>query len=57
MHGKEIIGFIDGKQVITYTTNAGDEPKLTVQLSIGGQKGKDLAGWFDDVKIETLAAK
>ncbi len=57
MHGKEILGFIDGKQVITYTTNAGDEPKLTVQLSIGGQKGKDLAGWFDDVKVETLAAK
>lgn len=57
MHGKEIIGLIDGKQVITYTTNAGNEPKLTVQLSIGGQKGKDLAGWFDDVKVETLAAK
>lgn len=58
LRGRDITGIIDGKEVITYKTNAGDAPKKSVQLSIGGTKdAKEVSGWIDDVSVEPLTEK
>ncbi len=54
MRGKVITAFIDGKQVLTYTTNAGDAPKETVQFAVGNGGKEVVYGWFEDVSFEPL---
>lgn len=54
MRGRTITAFIDGKQVLTYQTNAGDAPKETVQFAVGGAGKEVVNGWYDDVVFEPL---
>jgi hypothetical protein len=56
MRGRTITAFIDGKQVLTYLTNAGDAPKQTLQFAVGGGGREVVNGWCDDVSIEPLEA-
>jgi hypothetical protein len=49
--------FIDGKQVLTYQTHAGDAPKETVQFAVGGGSKDVVNGWYDDVSFEPLEEK
>ncbi|MFM2167408.1 MAG: hypothetical protein RIS79_1779 [Verrucomicrobiota bacterium] len=57
MRGKTIMVFIDGKQVLTYQTHAGDAPKETVQFAVGGGSKDVVNGWYDDVSFEPLEEK
>ena len=57
MHGRTIMASIDGKQELSYQTNAGDAPKETVQLSVGGGGREVVSGWYDDVSFEPLEEK
>jgi hypothetical protein len=54
MRGRTITVFIDGKQVLTYLTNAGDAPKQTLQFAVGGGSREVVNGWYDDVSFEPL---
>jgi len=54
LRGRTITANIDGKQVLTYQTNAGDAPKRTVQLAVGNGGRDVMNGWFDDVRFEPL---
>lgn len=54
LRGRTITATIDGKQVLTYQTNAGDAPKRTVQLAVGNGGREVMNGWFDDVRFEPL---
>jgi hypothetical protein len=54
LRGRTITAFIDGKPVLTYQTNAGDAPKQTVQLAVGGGSKDVVNGWYDDVSFEPL---
>jgi hypothetical protein len=56
LRGRTITAFIDGKPVLTYQTNAGDAPKQTVQLAVGGGSREVVNGWYDDVSFEPLEA-
>jgi len=57
IRGRTITALIDGKQVLTYETNAGNAAKTTVQFSLSGN-GKDIGfGWYDDISIEPLEVK
>lgn len=56
MRGRTITVFIDGKQVLTYLTNAGDAPKQTLQFAVGGGGREVVNGWYDDVSFEPLDA-
>lgn len=56
MRGRTITAFIDGKQALTYLTNAGDAPKQTLQLAVGGDGREVVNGWYDDVRFEALEA-
>jgi hypothetical protein len=38
-------------------TNAGDAPKQTVQLAVGGGSRDVVNGWYDDVRFEPLEGK
>ena len=55
MRGRTITARIDGKEVLSYLTNAGDAPKDTVQFSVGGNGAEVTDGWYDDVRFEPLA--
>jgi len=57
MRGRTITASIDGKQALNYVTNAGDAPKQTVQLSVGGGSRDVVNGWYDDVRFEPLEGK
>jgi hypothetical protein len=57
MRGRTITTSIDGKQALTYVTNAGDAPKQTVQLAVGGGSKDVVNGWYDDVSFEPLEEK
>jgi hypothetical protein len=57
LHGRVLKIQLDGKEVLTYTTNAGDAPKLTAQLSVHSYAKEAVYGWFDDVKFEPLELK
>lgn len=54
MRGRTITAIIDGKQVLTYRTNAGDAPKEKVQFAVGGGSREVVNGWYDDVSFEPL---
>lgn len=54
IRGRTIMAVIDGKPVLTYLTNAGDAPKQTVQLAVGGGSREVVNGWYDDVSFEPL---
>jgi hypothetical protein len=54
MRGRTITAFIDGKQVLSYQTNAGDAPKEKVQLAVGDGTKEVISGWYDEVKFEPL---
>lgn len=54
VRGRTITATIDGKQVLTYQTNAGDAPKRTVQLAVGNGSREVMDGWCDDVRFEPL---
>ena len=54
MRGRTITAIIDGKQVLTYRTNAGDAPKEKVQFAVGGGSREVVNGWYDDVSFESL---
>ena len=56
MRGRTITAFIDRKQALTYLTNAGDAPKQTLQLAVGGDGREVVNGWYDDVRFEALEA-
>jgi hypothetical protein len=57
MRGRTITVFIDGKQVLTYLTNAGDAPKQTLQFAVGGGSREVVNGWYDEVSFEPLEVK
>lgn len=57
MRDRTITAFIDGKQVLTYETNAGDAPKETVQFAVGGSGKEVVSGWYGDVSFEPLDDK
>jgi hypothetical protein len=57
MRGRTITAIIDGKQVLTYLTNAGDAPKETVQFAVGGGSREVVNGWYDEVSFEPLEDK
>jgi hypothetical protein len=57
MRGRTITTSIDGKQALTYVTNAGDAPKQTVQLAVGGGSRDVVNSWYDDVRFEPLEGK
>lgn len=54
IRGRTITAVIDGKPVLTYLTNAGDAPKQTLQLAVGGGSREVVNGWYDDVHFEAL---
>lgn len=54
MRGRTITAFIDGKQALTYLTNAGDAPKQTLQFAVGGGSREVVNGWYDDVSFEPI---
>ncbi len=54
MRGRTITARIDGKEVISYVTNAGDAPKDTVQFSVGGNGSEVTNGWYANVRFEPL---
>jgi hypothetical protein len=57
LRGRTIAAVIDGKPVLTYQTNAGDAPKQTVQLAVGGGSKDVVNGWYDDVSFEPLETR
>ena len=57
MRGRMITASLDGKQVLSYQTNAGDAPKETVQFAVGGGSKDVVNGWYDDVIFEPLEEK
>ena len=55
MRGKEFAIWSDGKQVKSYQTHSGDEPKQSFHLSVGNESKKQTVdAWFDDVFFEIL---
>lgn len=54
LRGKELTVFMDGRQVLTYTTLAGDAPKTSIGLQPGGNGKTELSTWFDDIRVEPL---
>ncbi|MEY2600287.1 MAG: hypothetical protein RLZZ244_555 [Verrucomicrobiota bacterium] len=54
MRGRTITARIDGKEVLSYVTNAGDAPKDTVQFSVGGNGSEVTNGWYANVRFEPL---
>ena len=54
LHGRDLKVILDGKEVLTYTTNAGYAPKETAQLSVHSYAKDAVYGWFDDLKFEPL---
>jgi hypothetical protein len=54
MRGRTISARIDGKEVLSYLTNAGDAPKDTVQFAVGGNGSDVTSGWYADIRFEPL---
>ncbi len=55
--GRELTIHLDGKEVLAYTTNAGDAPKTSLQFSVHSTAKEAVFGWFDEVKFEPLEVK
>jgi formylglycine-generating enzyme required for sulfatase activity len=58
--GREQRVLIDGREVLTYTTLAGDTPKTSVGLGLGSDAKEVVRGYFDDVTfgpLENAAAR
>ena len=54
MHGRDLKIILDGKEALTYTTNAGDAAKETLQFSVHSTMKEAVYGFFDEVKFEPL---
>jgi len=54
MHGRDLRIMLNGKEALTYTTNAGDAPKETLQLSVHSTEKQVVHGYFDDIRFEPL---
>lgn len=54
LRGKELTVFMDGRQVLGYTTLAGDAPKTSIGLQPGGNGKTELSTWFDDIRVEPI---
>ncbi len=55
MLGKEITAWIDGTQVLTYTTHSGEEAKTLLSFSVGNESKNDTVdGWYDDMVVEPI---
>ena len=56
VRGREQRVLLDGREVLTYTTLAADEPKTDVILGLGSEEKTVVHGYFDDVTFGPLAA-
>jgi hypothetical protein len=54
MRGRTITARIDNQEVLSYRTNAGDAPKDTVQLAVGGNGSEVTNGWYADIRFEPI---
>jgi hypothetical protein len=54
MRGRTITARIDNQEVLSYLTNAGDAPKDTVQLAVGGNGSEVTHGWYADIRFEPI---
>ena len=57
LHGRDLKIQLDGKEVLAYTTNAGDAPKTSLQFSVHSTAKEAVFGWFNEVKFEPLEVK
>ncbi len=57
MRGKELTTRIDGGQVMTHQTHSGEEPKMSISLSVGNEsktESPEVAGRLDDLMFEPI---
>lgn len=53
MRGKQLTIWSDGKQVSSYQTHSGDDPKVSISIAVGnGSTSDTVDAWFDDVSVE-----
>jgi hypothetical protein len=53
MRDKQLTIWSDGKQVSSYQTHSGDDPKVSISIAVGnGSKSDIVDAWFDDVSVE-----
>jgi hypothetical protein len=58
MRGKQITVWIDGREVLTYTTLSGDAPKTSLQFAVGKVARQETAeAWYDDVVFEPIESR
>jgi hypothetical protein len=57
MRGLDLRVVLNGKEVLTYTTKAGDAEKQTLQLSAHSYEKEVRHGYFDDIRFEPLPQK
>lgn len=57
LRGKELRVMLNGKLALAYTTLCGDVPKKDIGLQAGGKGTNPIVSWFDDLRIEPLAAE
>lgn len=55
LRGRDLTASVDGREVLAYTTLAGDAPKSSIGLQPGGDRKTVVATWFDDIRVEPLA--